>query len=234
MSNQEQTPDIAVVVMARYPTLGQTKTRLARTLGDNDTVYLYRAFLTDLIQHHASQAYTLCWTYTPNNVDYQTLVEAMAHGVSASVQHMRYFPQQGADLAERLHYAFHWTHDQGYQYTFVIGSDSPQIRSETIAHARTALDEADVVLGPSDDGGYYLIGMKRPYDVFSNIPMSTSRVTAMTIESAQRQGLRVQTIETLFDVDEMPDLQRLAALLRQDRTLAPTTAAYLEQLRMIS
>ena len=234
MSNQEHTPDIAVVVMARYPTMGQTKTRLARTLGDNNTLHLYRAFLTDLIQHHASQAYTLCWTYTPNDVDYQTLIEMLAHTASASVQHMRYFSQQGADLAERLHYAFHWTHDQGYQHTFVIGSDSPQIRPETIAHARAALDEADVVLGPSDDGGYYLIGMKRPYDVFSNIPMSTSRVTEMTIQAAQRQGLRVQTIETLFDVDEMPDLQRLAALLTHNRTLAPTTAAYLEQLRMLS
>lgn len=233
MSNQEQINDIAVVVMARYPTLGQTKTRLARTLGDNATIHLYRAFLTDLIQHHAGQPYTLCWTYTPSDVDYQTLIETLARSASASTQHMRYFPQQGADLAERLHYAFHWTHDQGYQYTFVIGSDSPQIRPETIAHARAALDEADVVLGPSDDGGYYLLGMKRPHDVFSNIPMSTSRVTAMTIEAAQRQGLRVHAIETLFDVDEMPDLQRLAALLQQDRTLAPATASYLEQLRMI-
>lgn len=234
MNNQEQITDTAVVVMARYPTQGQTKTRLARTLGDNDTVHLYRAFLTDLIHHHAGQAYTLCWTYTPNDVDYQTLIEALARSISAPVQNMRYFPQQGADLGERLHYAFHWTHDQGYQYTFVIGSDSPQIRAETIAHARAALDEADVVPGPSDDGGYYLLGMKRPHDVFSNIPMSTSRVTAMTIEAAQRQGLRVQTIETLFDVDEMPDLQRLAVLLKQDRSLAPATASYLEHIRMIS
>lgn len=220
--------------MARYPTPGQTKTRLARTLGDNDTVHLYRAFLTDLIEHHADQAYTFCWTYTPSDVDYRSLIETLAHSVSAPVENMRYFPQQGAGLGERLHYAFHWTHDQGYQYTFVIGSDSPQIRAETIAHARAALDEVDVVLGPSDDGGYYLLGMKRPYDVFSTIPMSTPHVTEMTIEAAQRQGLRVQTIETLFDVDEMPDLQRLAALLTQNRMLAPATANYLEHIRMIS
>ena len=234
MNNEVQITDTAVVVMARYPTPGQTKTRLARTLGDNDTVHLYRAFLTDLIQHHTGQAYTFCWTYTPPDVDYRSLIETLAHSVSTPVETMRYFPQQGADLGERLHYAFHWTHDQGYQYTFVIGSDSPQIRAETLAHAQAALNEVDVVLGPSDDGGYYLLGMKRPYDVFSNIPMSTPHVTEMTIEAAQRQGLRVQTIETLFDVDEMPDLQRLAALLTENRMLAPATANYLEHIRMIS
>ena len=232
MNTEEQSMDTAVVVMARYPTPGQTKTRLARTLGDNETVQLYRAFLSDIVLHHANQSYTLCWTYTPEDVDYQTLIETLVSSVP--VKHMRYFPQQGADLGERLHYAFHWAHDQGYQNTIVIGSDSPQILPETIAHARTALDEADVVPGPSDDGGYYLLGMKRPYDVFSNIPMSTASVTAMTIEAAQRQGLRVQSIETLFDVDEMPDLQRLAALLTHNRSLAPVTAAYLEHIRIIS
>lgn len=232
MNIEEQGMDTAVVVMARYPTPGQTKTRLARTLGDDKTVHLYRAFLSDLALHHANQPYTLCWTYTPDDVDYQTLIETLASSVP--VQHMRYFPQQGADLGERLHYAFHRAHDQGYHNTIVIGSDSPQIRPETIAYARAALNEADVVIGPSDDGGYYLLGMKRPYDVFTNIPMSTSSVTAMTIEAAQRQGLRVQSIETLFDVDEMPDLERLAALLTSDRSLAPVTAAYLEHIRMIS
>ena len=232
MNNEEQSMDTAVIVMARYPTLGQTKTRLARTLGNDETVHLYRAFLSDLVLHHANQPYTLCWTYTPDDVDYQMLIETLASSVP--VQHMRYFPQQGADLGERLHYAFHWAHDQGYHNTIVIGSDSPQIRPETIAHTRAALNKADVVLGPSDDGGYYLLGMKRPYDVFSNIPMSTASVTAMTIEAAQRQGLRVQSIETLFDVDEMPDLERLAALLTHDRSLAPITAAYLEHIRMIS
>lgn len=230
MEEKEHSLDTAVVVMARYPTLGETKTRLARTLGDHNTVHLYRAFLTDLAHHHAEQPYTLCWTYTPAEVDYQTLIETLA---PAQARRMSYFPQQGADLGERLHYAFHWAHDQGYQYTLVISSDSPHIRPAAIAHARAALDDVDVVLGPADDGGYYLIGMKRPYNVFSNIPMSTPVVTAMTIESAHSQGLRVHTIEPLFDVDETPDLQRLATLLSIDRTLAPATAAYLEHIRML-
>jgi glycosyltransferase A (GT-A) superfamily protein (DUF2064 family) len=83
------------------------------------------------------------------------------------------------------------------------------------------------VLGPSADGGYYLIAMREPYDVFSGIPMSTEVVNQMTIEAAERQGLRVSQLETLFDVDELPDLQRLARLLSGDSSLAPLTAAYL-------
>jgi glycosyltransferase A (GT-A) superfamily protein (DUF2064 family) len=83
------------------------------------------------------------------------------------------------------------------------------------------------VLGPADDGGYYLIAMRKPYDVFSGIPMSTAVVAQMTIEAARRQGLIVHLLETLFDVDELPDLQRLADLLTRDSTLAPVTAAHL-------
>ena len=231
MHEQNTHSDTAVIVMARYPILGQTKTRLARTLGDADTLALYRAFLTDLAQHHGEQPYTLCWTYTPANANYRELLEALAPG---SVQKMRFFPQQGEGLGERLHYAFTWSRDQGYSYTFVIGSDSPHLQPETIAHAHAALDEADVVLGPADDGGYYLIGMKQAYDVFSGIPMSTPQVLAMTIASAQRQDLRVRTIETLSDVDELSDLHLLATRLQTNRTLAPATAAYLEHIRMIS
>lgn len=144
---------------------------------------------------------------------------------------MTCFPQQGADLGERLLYAFQWIHAQGYQHTILIGSDSPHISRNIIAHARAALNEADVVLGPSDDGGYYLIAMHKPHDVFSGIPMSTSVVTQRTIEQAERQGLTVQCIDPLFDIDELPDLVRLAQLLETDSQLAPATAAYITSTR---
>lgn len=137
------------------------------------------------------------------------------------------FPQQGDDLGARLLHAFQWTHARQFQRTLVIGSDSPHISREIIADAQRALDEADVVLGPADDGGYYLIGMREPYDVFSSIPMSTSVVTQMTSELATRQGLLVRLLQPSFDIDELPDLLRLADLLQKDSTLAPATAAYL-------
>src|SRR5205807_8153449 len=131
---------------------------------------------------------------------------------------------QGIDLGARLHHVFRWTHDQGYRSTIVISSDTPQISLKIVTQAQKALATADVVLGPADDGGYYLIAMRKPYDVFSGIPMSTSVVTHMTMQLAQRQGLKVHLLEPLFDVDELPDLLRLAQLLQTNTSLAPATA----------
>jgi rSAM/selenodomain-associated transferase 1 len=221
-------PDTGLVIMARYPRAGTTKTRLARSIGDEETVLLYKAFLTDLAQKFAGQVADLHLAYTPPEVNYAHFMESLA---PSYVQHMRCFPQQGTDLGDRLLHAFQWMYESGYECTIVVGSDSPQIRRDIVASARRALDEADVVLGPADDGGYYLIAMREPYDVFRNIPMSTSRVLQMTIELAQSQGLKVSTLETLFDVDELPDLLRLAQLLQANSSLAPATAAQLANLK---
>lgn len=220
--------DTALVVMARYPELGRIKTRLARSIGDEQTLRLYTAFLTDLAQRFAGQMCDLHWAYTPADIDYQAFITALApqHG-----HQMWSFPQQGPELGARLHAVFHWTRDKGYKKSIIIGSDSPQVSLATVHRAHAALEDADVVLGPADDGGYYLIAMSHPYDVFSDIPMSTPVVTQMTITAAERQGLRVQFIDALFDVDELADLQRLGQQLQADRTLAPVTAAYLATLR---
>jgi len=222
--------DTALVVMARYPEVGKTKTRLARTIGHHETVRLYRAFLTDLAQRFAGQLCDLHWAHTPAEVDYHAFVATLA---PALAQHMCCFPQKGTDLGARLLNVFQWTHEQHFMRTIVTSSDSPQISREIVAQAREALDAADVVLGPAEDGGYYLIAMCKPYDVFSGVPMSTSVVMQRTIELAERQNLSVRLLEPLFDIDELPDLLRLVQLLEADRTLAPVTAAYLATRRSL-
>ena len=221
-------PDTALVVMARYPQVGTTKTRLARRIGDEEAARLYRAFLTDLAHNFAGQACDLYWAYTPAEVDYLSFIATLAPSL---IEHMHAFPQQGIDLGARLHHVFRWTHDRGYQRTIVIGSDSPQISLKTVEQARKALDKASIVLGPADDGGYYLIAMRRPYDVFRDIPMSTSIVAQKTIELAQSLGLTVHTLENLFDIDELSDLLHLARLLEADSSLAPETATYLATIK---
>ena len=220
--------EIALVIMARYPQVGTTKTRLASAIGPEETVGLYRAFLTDLAHTFANQEYDLHWAYSPAGVDYQAFIATLA---PSPVGRMTCFPQEGTDLGERLHHVFRWTQERGFGRTIVISSDSPHIGLASIAHAKQALDGADIVLGPAEDGGYYLIAMRQPYDVFSGIPMSTSRVTRMTMEMAQRQGLTVKLIEPLFDVDELPDLVRLAQVLKADSTRAPATAAHLATIK---
>jgi rSAM/selenodomain-associated transferase 1 len=221
--------DTALVIVARYPQIGTTKTRLARTLGNEETVQLYRAFLTDLAHKFAGQAaYDLHWAYTPAGVDYTAFMAELAPSL---VWHMHFFPQEGDGLGERLHNAFRRTYAQGYERTVLIGSDSPQIGAHTVIEASRALDKADVTLGPAEDGGYYMIAMRRPHDVFQGIPMSTDAVLRMTVELAQSQGLEVSLQETLFDIDELSDLERLAHVLRSDASLAPTTADLLATMK---
>lgn len=220
--------DTALVVVARYPQAGRTKTRLARAIGDEEAAKLYRAFLSDLAWRFAGYHYDLHWAYTPAGADYRGLVATLA---PAHARRMRCFPQEGENFGARLHNVFRWTSAHGYARTILIGSDSPHISRELVDRASTALDHADIVLGPTDDGGYYLLAMRKPYDVFSGIPMSTDVVARMTVAAAQRQQLTVELIDSLFDIDEFPDLLRLIDLLRADRTCAPATAAHLDSMR---
>lgn len=223
--------DTALVILARYPELGKGKTRLARSIGDEEALYLYSAFLTDLALRFAGgQEYDLHWTYTPAECDFPTFVATLAPTLTHSMQ---CFPQVGPDLGTRMHHAFKWTYERGFQRTILITSDSPQITLSAVASARKALDEVDMVLGPALDGGYYLIAMRKPYDLYTGIPMSTDAVGQKTIELATSQGLTVRLLEPLFDVDELPDLARLADLLQTDSALAPTTAAYLASKRNV-
>ncbi len=222
--------DTAFAIMARYPEAGKTKTRLARSTGTEEAAELYRAFLTDLARRFAGTTFDLHWAFTPPEVDYRSFAAALA---PSQARYMACFPQQGDGLGARLHHVFRWTAERRYPCTVVIGSDSPHISREVVAEARAALEQADVVLGPAEDGGYYLIAMREPHDVFSGIPMSTGVVLRMTIELAQRQGLSVRLLEPLFDVDELPDLQRLARVLEENAALAPVTAAFLATRRSL-
>lgn len=216
--------DTALVVMARYPEAGKTKTRLACSIGDVEAGLLYRAFLCDLAMRFTGQQFDLIWTYTPPGANFKSVLAQIVPSLS---ENMQYFPQNGKDFATRLHHAFHWPFERGYCKMIIIGSDSPHISKVIIERALATLDEADVVLGPAEDGGYYLIAMREPYDVFRGIPMSTGEVLEMTIALARKQGLSVKLIDTLFDVDELTDLLRLKQLLHDDSSCAPVTAALL-------
>jgi len=220
--------DTALAIMARYPEKGKIKTRLAHTIGEEATLHLYQAFLYDLARRFANWTCDLHWVYTPTEHDFAAFVATL---VPEHTKGMSVLPQQGPDLGHRLYQVFHTLRMRQFRRIIVIGSDSPQISRATILQAQQALETADIVLGPADDGGYYLIAMHEPHDVFSAIPMSTEVVLQMTIEKAQKQRLSVHLLEPLFDIDEQPDLIRLAELLQQDSTLAPYTAACLAAIK---
>jgi uncharacterized protein len=221
--------DTALVIMARYPERGKVKTRLARFLGEDETLLLYHAFLQDLAQRFSNWTYDLHWAYTPA-VHEHVFSSLIASLIAEQDPSMYVFPQLGEDFGTRLYQAFMKMHEMLYSRVILIGSDSPQISRATVQRAYEALDIADVVLGPAEDGGYYLLAMRQPYDVFSGIPMSTDVVLDMTIARAQAQHLSVYLLEPLFDVDTQHELARLSVLLQHNSFLAPCTATYLSTL----
>ncbi|HEY4388275.1 MAG TPA: TIGR04282 family arsenosugar biosynthesis glycosyltransferase [Ktedonobacteraceae bacterium] len=220
--------DTALLIMTRYPEKGKVKTRLARSIGDEATLQVYQAFLIDLALRFKEIASDLYWVYTPAMPGFHA---ALAELIAPVRLPGSSFPQQGVDLGERLLEAFRTIHAQGYRAAVLIGSDSPHISEDTILQAMQAMEHADVVLGPSVDGGYYLIAMRQPHDVFTDIPMSTDAVLRLTVKKAQEQGLRVQLLETLLDIDEHADLLTLAQMLEEEPDLAPMTAACLAQIK---
>ena len=136
--------------------------------------------------------------------------------------------QQGEGLAAGLASAFRIFIDRGYRRVVAIDGDSPQLPPETLDKAFQLLDGADVVVGPTTDGGYYLVGSKTVQaELFDTERMGTGSALDSLMTSAQGLGLRVGLTETGYDVDEVEDLARLARELRLSPHRALRTAAWL-------
>jgi rSAM/selenodomain-associated transferase 1 len=122
-------------------------------------------------------------------------------------QGIGYRPQQGEDLGERLRQAFADAFADGCNRVAVIGTDCPQVDKAVLQHAFEALDQAELVVGPATDGGYYLLGLQRLVpQLFEDIAWGTERVLAQTLKAARSCALRTTQLERLADVDRPEDL----------------------------
>jgi rSAM/selenodomain-associated transferase 1 len=225
----------ALFIMSRLPIAGQTKTRLGGAIGHPAATDLYRAFLRDLGERFtraaAREGYDLFWYFTaPDGTD----DVAFAAQVPAGGALLR---QEGADFASRLWHGFQALSARGYERMVVIGSDSPHLPAIWVTQAFASLTTHDVVVGPAQDGGYYLLGQRvkeTPVDLFSGITMSTATVCAETLARAEAAGLSVAFAPATFDIDESGDLDQLRQVLRAAPSpladAAPATLARLEAL----
>ncbi|MGD9765917.1 MAG: TIGR04282 family arsenosugar biosynthesis glycosyltransferase, partial [Candidatus Binatia bacterium] len=193
----------AVVIMARYPSPGQVKTRLARRIGGEAAAVLYRAFLQDMATDLRSEAWDLVWAVTPPDADLRGVVGSAARQIA----------QRGSALAERMRNAYGDLFAAGYARVIMVGADAPHLGSQAVAEALAALETADVVLVPTRDGGYCLIALRAPCDLFTGIAMGGSEVCAQTAARAAACGLRVRFLDETFDVDEWADVLALRSLL---------------------
>jgi len=200
--------------MARHPVPGRVKTRLARTLGPERACALYRAFVLDLADRLRELPYAVTWAYEPASAPFAELVPD---------GHCR--PQEGGDLGERMERAIERELEQGSSSVLVIGADVPHVPADALAEARALLlGTADVVLGPAEDGGYYLVGVRAPAPMlFTNVPWGTSAVLRETLARATAAGLRARLLAPSFDVDEERDLVRLADVIAHGDVSLPRT-----------
>jgi len=145
-------------------------------------------------------------------------------------------PQRGDKFGERLHFAVEDLLKCSFESICLIDSDSPTVPTKSFAEAVELLSASDdrVVLGPSDDGGYYLIGVKKPHrQLFEQIDWSTERVLDQTIQRATEIGIEVKLLPTGYDVDDDASLRRLCSELLADTTsadIAPSTRKFLAKL----
>jgi rSAM/selenodomain-associated transferase 1 len=140
--------------------------------------------------------------------------------------------QYGASLGERLDHLLAGTLANGSQKAVVMDSDSPTLPAEYISQAFALLEEADVVLGPTQDGGYYLIGLKRPQPhLLRQVQMSTSHVLADTLALAKASHLAVSLLPAWYDIDTIDDLHQLDSEINgsSKNGIAPATRQWLAQ-----
>jgi len=196
-----------VAVMAKTPGLGPVKSRLHPSLTAERATDLYRCFLLDRLDGvTALDGVEPVIAFTPPEGG--PLLAAVAP------PGFRLVAQRGRDLGERLSNLLSDLLQKGHHGAMAIDSDSPTLPMSYVADAAKQLetDATDVVVGPCEDGGYYLIGLSRPCPaLFDGIPWSTDRVLGLTLDKARQQRLRTHLLPRWFDVDTEPDLQRLWA-----------------------
>jgi rSAM/selenodomain-associated transferase 1 len=193
----------AIVIMAKEPVENQVKTRLTPRLDPQTASKIYHGFLLDRIE----QVENL------REVDHFVAITPESSGSffeDIIPKDFTLLRQKGKDLGERLSNISNTLFESGYKKIVIMDSDSPNLPSDLITSALTELNNADLVLGPCKDGGYYLIGLSsHESKIFQDIPWSTSKVIEITKERAKAQGKNISLLEKWYDVDTIEDLIRL-------------------------
>jgi len=217
----------ALLVVAKRPAAGQTKTRLTPPLSPEQAAALYECLLRDtldLIRRVPDVQPAIA--FLPDAPQ-----DGRARGYFAALApDFELLPQEGADLGARLDNALSHTLARGYERVVIMNSDGPTLPVSSLAAAFEELGNgADVVLGPADDGGYYLIGLKRPAPrLLREVRMSTPTVLADTLALAAEEKLAVALLPAWYDVDDVASLERLQAeLANAPAQVAPWTRAFL-------
>ncbi|MBI4436271.1 MAG: TIGR04282 family arsenosugar biosynthesis glycosyltransferase [Candidatus Omnitrophica bacterium] len=182
-------------VFMKTPDAEEVKTRLMRALPREDAVRLYKAFVEDILERlsdFSCDVKVISYLGVPPARDF----------FSSKVGEVKFWPQQGRDLGERMRNYFSWSFEQGARKSIVIGSDSPTLPTAYLEEAFALLDPYEVVIGPSIDGGYYLLGMRKLHpELFNDIPWGEEEVFQKTIFQNRHLEGSIGLLGPWYDVD---------------------------------
>ena len=195
--------DCALIIFAKLPRVGEVKTRLGKSIGMEKAAEIYKQFAEDaftLADAMKSQGVTIYVFFAPG---------AEKDEVDEWVgRDFLYVVQAGENLGERMQHAFERTFADGAKRSVVIGTDIPELDSSILDSAFKQLPNHDIVLGPSTDGGYYLLGMNPPIkQVFVGIEWSTEKVLQQTLDCLESLRLSYTLLSEFADVDTVEDYQ---------------------------
>lgn len=222
------TERVALGVMAKVPVAGQVKTRLCPPLAPAEAAALARCFLLDRLEQlgEVSDGDVLV-AFAPKECEAE-MRDVLPAGV-------RLVPQEGADLGARLDRLLTDLLAEGYAGAIAVDADSPTLPTAYLRRACAVIRDraVDVVVGPCEDGGYYLIGLRVPAPaLFRDMPWSTAGVTEETVARARRLGLQLALLPSWFDVDRGEDLARLRAPAPPEAFQPPRTLMFLQEGRV--
>jgi len=189
----------ALIIFAKQPIPGQVKTRLGKTMGMEKAAQIYETLLIHTLRVAAQCAGVTLYLYKTRESDaryFETITS-----IPLVIR-----DQINGDLGQRMVTALGDVLEKDADKALIIGTDCPGINAACLYDAFNRLDTHELVIGPTKDGGYYLLGMKQPHDfLFENMLWSTAAVFAETIKRITARNLDVFTLDTLVDVDEEKD-----------------------------
>jgi hypothetical protein len=196
------TTNHVLLIFVKYPEPGRVKTRLAKDISKESAARIYLEMTETIIGNlsNSGKYETIVFFDPPEReTDFEGWLQGRVNNL---------FPQEGGDLGERMSNAFTKVFSLGAEKAIVIGTDCVEVSEETISKALYALEAVDVVLGPTEDGGYYLLGLKKPEPgILHDISWSTELVLDQTLRKIREKGLRFQLLKPLRDVDTLSDLR---------------------------
>ncbi len=204
------------IIMAKYPTRGKVKTRLAAEIGHRAATELYRSFLDHFVREFEDAPFDVEWRSTPAGAPFRWLVAAAVPcggnqgkrppGTAATTPFVR--PQPDGDLGTRMREIFRQSFARGYRRVVMIGTDAPEVGKKSVRRTLKLLQSQRAVFQPTHDGGYALVGLSRMLDIFSGMPWSTDKLMDASRRRLREFNIAFAELPPTFDVDTAADLAR--------------------------